>query len=454
MNQMNKVCHTKLKVFQHLNLFIVIILFPLSINSQQKLKIEMVDVVVGSSAHIIDILTSDKVRYYSLSSNQNFTVVHRSDDLCLNWKQMWFDDYVWGIDSITGKDTLLHIPQKVNFSMFQDTSTLKFYTDSTIMETTDAGLSWRWRPTNLKQNLFSHDISGNGFFAGISSKNRNLFLTNNYGNSWKEINGDSLELGKTFFNGVKIINDSILFLVSSIFDTTLECTLYKSSNFGKSWDNIKLPGTAYSDKIEFCNYDIGWVESIEMAGYNYLFTRILKTTDSGKTWKIQLDSILRGLFCIKAFDSLNVIAVNDSLAYITTDGGEHWNIYDCPNYGSKTKIIYLSKTSWLLANMDAGVVFRLSLETDNIENLLFSENNLYLYPNPATDFLEISFPEHALKDVAILMYNVFGEEVLATSYFTPSPSPKERGVRIDVSGLSPGIYFIRVGDKVGKFVKI
>jgi len=43
---------------------------------------------------------------------------------------------------------------------------------------------------------------------------------------------------------------------------------------------------------------------------------------------------------------------------------------------------------------------------------------------------------------------------LTTSYLTPSPSPKERGVRIDVSGLSPGIYFVKVGERVGKFVKI
>jgi len=72
----------------------------------------------------------------------------------------------------------------------------------------------------------------------------------------------------------------------------------------------------------------------------------------------------------------------------------------------------------------------------------------------------ISFPSHTLKDVAIqdiAIYNVFGEKVLTTPYpenLTPSPSPKERGVRIDVSGLSPGMYFIRVWEKVGKFVKM
>jgi len=53
------------------------------------------------------------------------------------------------------------------------------------------------------------------------------------------------------------------------------------------------------------------------------------------------------------------------------------------------------------------------------------QNDFSVYPNPAVDFLEISFPDHALKDVAIHVYNVFGEEVLTTSYLTPRPSPKE-----------------------------
>jgi hypothetical protein len=35
----------------------------------------------------------------------------------------------------------------------------------------------------------------------------------------------------------------------------------------------------------------------------------------------------------------------------------------------------------------------------------------------------------------------------------PSPIAGE-GVRIDISGLVPGIYFVRNGDRVSKFAKI
>jgi hypothetical protein len=37
---------------------------------------------------------------------------------------------------------------------------------------------------------------------------------------------------------------------------------------------------------------------------------------------------------------------------------------------------------------------------------------------------------------------------------TPALSLKGEGVKIDVSGLPAGVYFVRVGNKMYKFVKI
>ena len=89
-------------------------------------------------------------------------------------------------------------------------------------------------------------------------------------------------------------------------------------------------------------------------------------------------------------------------------------------------------------------------------------------PNPATDFIEISVPEnnHTLKGVVekVRIYNVFGQELLDNSQLsivnsqldsTPFNSPASVGhLKIDISSLPPGLYFVRVGEKVGKFVKI
>ncbi len=70
-----------------------------------------------------------------------------------------------------------------------------------------------------------------------------------------------------------------------------------------------------------------------------------------------------------------------------------------------------------------------------------------VYPNPAADFIEISVePQSPLPYIRI--FNVFGEELLNISNLNNSQ------FRISVSGLPSGIYFVREGYRVGKFVKI
>jgi hypothetical protein len=61
-------------------------------------------------------------------------------------------------------------------------------------------------------------------------------------------------------------------------------------------------------------------------------------------------------------------------------------------------------------------------------------------------------PEQEIK-----IYNLLGECVMSaegaggTYPFVPS---QEGNVRIDVSGLPAGLYFVRVADWVGRFVKM
>jgi hypothetical protein len=43
---------------------------------------------------------------------------------------------------------------------------------------------------------------------------------------------------------------------------------------------------------------------------------------------------------------------------------------------------------------------------------------------------------------------------ITTPNLTPTLSEGEGVVRLDVSSLSPGVYFVRVGDVVRKFVKM
>jgi hypothetical protein len=73
-----------------------------------------------------------------------------------------------------------------------------------------------------------------------------------------------------------------------------------------------------------------------------------------------------------------------------------------------------------------------------------------VYPNPASDFIEISVGANGRSPLQseIRFLNIFGQTVLSIGAIHELP------VRIDVSGLAPGMYFVRIGDKVIKFIKI
>jgi hypothetical protein len=78
-------------------------------------------------------------------------------------------------------------------------------------------------------------------------------------------------------------------------------------------------------------------------------------------------------------------------------------------------------------------------------NDIISSDEFKLYPNPASDFIEISGLNPRFKswvnDVDIKIYNTLGESVLTPLAFGEGP-----GVRLDISALSPGLYFLCINN--------
>ena len=94
---------------------------------------------------------------------------------------------------------------------------------------------------------------------------------------------------------------------------------------------------------------------------------------------------------------------------------------------------------------------------DVSENLLNNFSEFSLSPNPANDFIQIScspISKSGLGGVSVEVYNVFGQRVLTTPALRASPTYQgEDNLRLNVSGLTPGFYFVKCGDTFGKFLK-
>jgi hypothetical protein len=101
-----------------------------------------------------------------------------------------------------------------------------------------------------------------------------------------------------------------------------------------------------------------------------------------------------------------------------------------------------------------------SINSVNEINSIFS-----ISPNPASDYIEISLSPAggcrgwtlssdvipAKAGIYVEIFNIFGElQELPRPSGTPS---KEGEVRLDISNLASGVYFIKIGDRFEKFVK-
>ena len=161
------------------------------------------------------------------------------------------------------------------------------------------------------------------------------------------------------------------------------------------------------------------------------------------------------------FDKENGIAVGQfGKIYWTHNGGNTWE-------RDSNHLIYLEepptmrtcmigKNTALIADY-SNRILRSSLIPDGVVEKEAISDEFSISPNPAEDFIEISKPsegsepsEGSLNSVRI--FNVFGETVF-TSVCSADTSAGG-GQKIDVSGLPSGVYFVRVGNKVSKFVKI
>ncbi|MCO5251185.1 MAG: BPL-N domain-containing protein [Candidatus Kapabacteria bacterium] len=85
----------------------------------------------------------------------------------------------------------------------------------------------------------------------------------------------------------------------------------------------------------------------------------------------------------------------------------------------------------------------ISSETSNSNN---SSNNLGIYPNPASEYIEIRQPTEGSE---VKIYNTLGECVL-----TVETRHAVSLQRIDISHLPVGLYFIRIGNYSEKFMVI
>jgi chitinase len=100
----------------------------------------------------------------------------------------------------------------------------------------------------------------------------------------------------------------------------------------------------------------------------------------------------------------------------------------------------------------------LAAEYEPISSVInLNKSTLIISCEIVTDYIEITASSlilNEVKDLGVSIYDVLGVEVYCSIATPPAPSQEGGKTRFDVSHLLPGVYFVRVGNEVRKFIKL
>ncbi len=333
-------------------------------------------------------------------------------------------------------------------------------------------------------------LASNWDFRKRTSTRKGIFKFTISNNTWQEIKIPELPDSSLISNLRIYSNNEYHFNTvhyqidpqNNLFSTTFNI---QTTNSGLSWELFEFPFKNIS--VKFTSKDVIWIPILNVTIVNDSTVNqeilLLKSNNRGETWSnihienytTKDDPSRRIRFSsFNFYDDDNLWLryqhIPDNRQFITNNGGKDWfkfpefdpNIVkSTPNFG-----YYLNKNTLFLLNTFLGHLlykFTFDIATsvrEETEELLYK-----IFPNPATDYVYINFADvgdldgdhsHSNKiglgDVRI--YTTFGECVTHLTHINLAQTYAEgQWLRLDVSHLSAGVYFVRIGNKVEKFVK-
>ncbi|MCX7736573.1 MAG: T9SS type A sorting domain-containing protein [Candidatus Kapabacteria bacterium] len=323
-----------------------------------------------------------------------------------------------------------------------------------ILRTTDNGLTWT--KSNVGKRVTISKIIMKDEREGIAFDNLYLHKTNDGGLSWFEL-PFPVQTYNRQFEDFAYIEGRIFIYFAHRYDNNIH--LWYSDDDGKNWTETKYL-TRNGGWLYAVNKNKIWVLNRKLdIKTNKWFDYVINSSDAGETWQVQLDTICEPsnftLTFIRFYDSNNgIICGYNGEIHRTTNGGLNW-FQDRCSFNDSELIIssasYLTEDKILIFT-ENGKVYKFDKSTLNV-NSIISNSGINIFPNPAKDYIEIFYNiETGLSPASndeINIYNILGECVLSEKIH-----PITLSYRMNIEHLPSGLYYVRLGDWVGRFVKI
>jgi len=443
---------------------IVILIFIVFSNLSASNKWQMVDSIDFKFGKIIDLKCCDSMNCMYLVDKDLLGGFHiqRTTDGGETWKKVYMDSaYFKGADDY-------HLVPKIHSLSYPNEKLCIAVGDSgLVLRSTDKGETWDVFRTDTSRNNTTIKMYDNNNGILFSTKigeflNNNMYKTTNGGKSWIltdwQINNNKITIKSSQINYISLNVFAGLSLYQNKNGDFFRYLIYVHNNW-ESWDTVRAP--LYTTYLTFGDKNNVWTagnhDELDSAGWSRYRQYIYHSSDGGHSWVTQWDTVYNiwPLYDISFYDkNFGMASGVNGLILKTENGGSNWT----PEYvtGTKPGKDKIVKNIQIPGSYNAFVVYGYQYiykwtrpTTSAAEQSQSPE--VILTPNPAGDYVDITLTgNRTLKD-AVRVYDVLGVCVLTHPL---APSREGERVRLDVSGLAAGVYFVRVGGKMYKFVKM
>ncbi len=276
-----------------------------------------------------------------------------------------------------------------------------------------------------------HDIKviGDTIYLGSTD---GFFKSINKGIDWVQIN-DGFKSNNIFSLGVKDNN---------IFAGSFTTGFYSIEKNGTEW--IQMNSGLTFKRIYGIAIDKSDVYLATCMENNVSNGCVFLSVDSGLNWLDINPTPEQERFYSIINDNNKVFVGGFGKVFFTENKGNSWAKISVglPN---STVLSFTILDNYLYATIQDHGVYKLDISAVGVEELT-TATNINISPNPAGDFITMKRGVDETSEIAI--YNTLGERVMTVEQ-TPSSVQQ-----INISALSKGMYFVKVGGETAKFVKL
>lgn len=383
-----------------------------------------------TNADLVSIKMADALNGFAAGNESGHAVLLRTFDAGENWELTTIENFSLKCMAVIDNNRILLGGEDMQCGC------------ATVFYSEDQGYSWvNNSPVQIQAfgsvNFLSADETGKA--AAVADNNGVLISENGF------ISRTVLQAPVPFVTEAHATENEFVLILGSFQEAGFS-EIWKSTS--NAWEQITQQPAEYAiSGFDYCNGNI--ITAINAGSFPHFNHYVLRSSDWGINWDtLYFSADHEDLLQKIKFKNINKgYTYTETGAVVSTqDAGETWQMLQTEIPLKEITSVDMITPVYGFASSNAGIIMRFGSPAGIIE--INREAKMTVYPNPASDFIQIESNQSSSTECSIVDLN--GR--IVRSFILPGAG---HNYKINVAELSPGYYVLRSGNgMIYKLIKI